>query len=252
MVRVFQPIHGYEVRRELASWHAEEWASVKPGSIYNALKSLAADGLLEVVGTDQVGNRPERTSYRMTLPGEEEFRALLRRAWWDIKHVTDPLMSAVAFLGLTSRAEAIAALEERITQIKSQLRNREFVLAEHDGTDSPPHVREMMRLMMARMASEIAWSEAFIERLKVGEYTTLGDPPWMPPNTERMIAERARERATRGLASKPRKKMELKTAPKAAPKAAPKTAPKTASEAVGGELKRRRVQTASSGRRTKR
>ena len=63
VVRTFQPVHGYDVRRELVSWHAEEWAQVAPGSIYNALKSLTRDGLLEMVGTDQVGGRPERTTY---------------------------------------------------------------------------------------------------------------------------------------------------------------------------------------------
>ena len=42
VVKLFQPVHGYEVRRELLSWRAQEWASVQPGSIYNALKSCAA------------------------------------------------------------------------------------------------------------------------------------------------------------------------------------------------------------------
>ena len=34
-VRIFQPVHGYLVRRELLSWHAEEWAHLNPGSVYN-------------------------------------------------------------------------------------------------------------------------------------------------------------------------------------------------------------------------
>ena len=36
VVRIFQPVHGYLVRRELLTWYVEEWASVNPGSIYNA------------------------------------------------------------------------------------------------------------------------------------------------------------------------------------------------------------------------
>ncbi|HEY0189812.1 MAG TPA: PadR family transcriptional regulator [Kofleriaceae bacterium] len=200
VVRVFQPVHGYEVRRELNSWRAEEWASVKPGSIYNALKSLTSDGMLEVVGTDQVGGRPERTTYRLTAAGDEELRALLRGAWWTVDPVTDPLMAAVSFLGLMKRDEAIAALEERITHIRGQLRHGEFVLAQHDGSDSPAHVREMMRLMSARMASEIAWAETFIARLRAGEYVTLGDPPW-----QRAVAApvtRARKPAASGRRTK--------------------------------------------------
>ena len=72
VVRIFQPVHGYEVRRELVTWRAQEWASVKPGSIYNALKTLTRDGFLEVVGTDQVGGRPERTTYEITDAGRHQ------------------------------------------------------------------------------------------------------------------------------------------------------------------------------------
>jgi len=78
VVRIFQPVHGYDVRRELLSWRVDQWANVAPGSIYNALKSMTRDALLEVVGTDQVGGRPERTTYRLTNDGENEFQALLR------------------------------------------------------------------------------------------------------------------------------------------------------------------------------
>jgi DNA-binding PadR family transcriptional regulator len=209
VVRLFQPVHGYEVRRELITWHASEWASVKPGSIYNALKSMTNDGLLEVVSTDQVGSRPERTTYRLTLAGEDELRGLVREAWWKVKPVIDPLMGAVAFLGMVSRDEAIAALEERITQVRSSLRQTEFVIATHDGSDSPPHVREMMRLVNARMASEIAWAEAFIARLRAGEYAALGDEQWHPVGAKTTI-EAARPRRAK-IASGAAKKTPRRT-----------------------------------------
>ena len=93
VVQIFQPVHGYDVRRELVSWQAQEWASIKPGSIYNALKSLTREGLLEVVGTDQVGGRPERTTYQLTAEGTKEFRKLLRHEWWTVRWPIDPMMS---------------------------------------------------------------------------------------------------------------------------------------------------------------
>jgi DNA-binding PadR family transcriptional regulator len=70
VVRIFQPVHGYDVRRELVSWHAEEWENVAPGSIYSALKTLVKEEMIEVAGTEHVGGRPERTSYRLTARGE--------------------------------------------------------------------------------------------------------------------------------------------------------------------------------------
>jgi hypothetical protein len=77
-VRIFQPIHGYDLRRELMSWHADEWANISFGSIYFALKKMTADGLLEEVDTGRSGGRPEKTRYRLTAAGETEFQSLLR------------------------------------------------------------------------------------------------------------------------------------------------------------------------------
>ena len=51
-VRIFQPVHGYFVRRELLSWHAEAWAHLNPGSVYNGLRSLEREGFVEEVGTE--------------------------------------------------------------------------------------------------------------------------------------------------------------------------------------------------------
>ncbi|HEU4732438.1 MAG TPA: PadR family transcriptional regulator [Kofleriaceae bacterium] len=190
VVRIFQPVHGYEVRRELVSWRAQEWASVKPGSIYNALKSLTREGYLEVVGTGQVGGRPERTTYRLTTAGDEEFRTLLREEWWTVRPPIDPLMAAISFIGFVTRTEAIAALEHRTTQIRGMVRHMEFGIDAHDGVDSPYHVREMMRLMNARIASEIGWAEQFIARLRNGEYATADDLPWQPSRTRAGTAAR--------------------------------------------------------------
>jgi DNA-binding PadR family transcriptional regulator len=180
VVKLFQPVHGYEVRRELLSWRAQEWASVQPGSIYNALKTLTRDGLLEVASTDQVGGRPERTTYRLTRAGEEEFHTLLREEWWTVRPPVDPLMAAMSFLTEMPRAEAIAALEHRIAQIHGMGRHLEFAIEAHDGKESPYHVREMMRLMNARITAEIAWSQQFLGRLRNHEYSTADDPPWLP------------------------------------------------------------------------
>ena len=79
-VRIFQPVHGYLVRRELLSWHADAWANLNPGSVYNGLRSLARDGFVEEVGTETEGGRPARTTYRLTGDGETFHRAS-RNSW---------------------------------------------------------------------------------------------------------------------------------------------------------------------------
>jgi DNA-binding PadR family transcriptional regulator len=62
-VRIFQPAHGYSIRRELLSWEVESWAALNPGSVYNMLRSLARDGLLEEVGDTGRSAGPARVAY---------------------------------------------------------------------------------------------------------------------------------------------------------------------------------------------
>jgi DNA-binding PadR family transcriptional regulator len=178
VVGMFQPVHGYDVRRELVSWHAEDWANVAPGSIYNALKSATKDGLLEIVGTKQIGSRPERTTYKLTAAGEAELDELLRATLWTVRAPVDPLVAALSLLGFIDRQELISALDARAAKIKADLERAEFVIAAIDDVETPDHVREMMRLLGARVSAELAWGRAFKARLHAGEYHTLGDPKW--------------------------------------------------------------------------
>lgn len=181
VVRIFQPVHGYDVRRELMTWHAEEWGNVAPGSIYNALNSLTKEGFLEVVGTDQVGGRPERTSYRLTSRGEVELTELLRDTLWTVRTPTDPLVSALSLMAFLDRKELITALEARAAEIEGRLKHSEYVIAAIDDVEKPAHVREMLRLLSARVGAELEWSRQLRARLAAGEYRTLGDPAWGPP-----------------------------------------------------------------------
>ena len=201
VVRIFQPVHGYDVRRELVSWHAEEWGNVAPGSIYNALKTLTKEEMIEVVRTDHVGGRPERTSYRLTARGERELGELLRDALWTVKMPVDPLVAVVSVMGFLKRDELIAALEARSARISGAIAHAEHAISAVDDVETPAHVREMLRLLNARMGSELAWSKAFVGRLRAGEYDTADDPPW------RVQSEAKRARAKRTPAKpKPRRK----------------------------------------------
>jgi DNA-binding PadR family transcriptional regulator len=178
VVRIFQPVHGYDVRRELVQWHAVEWGNVAPGSIYNALKTLVKEEMIEVVGTEHVGGRPERTSYRLTPRGERELGELLREALWTVRMPIDPLVAVISIMGFLKRDELIAALEARRAQITGSIAHAEHAIGTVDDVETPAHVREMLRLLNARMGSELAWSKAFVARLQAGEYDTADDPPW--------------------------------------------------------------------------
>src|SRR3954454_16645158 len=68
VVRIFQPAYGYQLRRELLTWNVQEWANINPGSIYTGLRTLAKHGLLLEL-EEGAGNKPGRTSYKLTVDG---------------------------------------------------------------------------------------------------------------------------------------------------------------------------------------
>ncbi|MFC0528101.1 PadR family transcriptional regulator [Phytohabitans kaempferiae] len=159
LVSWMQPVHGYDVRRELLSWSADKWANVQPGSIYHALRKLAEEGLLREVATEQVGSRPARTTYEITPKGQGEFDNLLRGYWWEMKSVTDPFFAALNFLPALPREEAVAALYNRAAQLRAA--NEGVAVAAEKGwlREKPAHVTWMWELMVARNNGEIAWCE---------------------------------------------------------------------------------------------
>ena len=44
-VAMFEPVNGYQIRRELVSWQVDQWAHVNPGSIYHGLVRPDGRGL---------------------------------------------------------------------------------------------------------------------------------------------------------------------------------------------------------------
>ncbi len=186
-VRIFQPVHGYLVRRELMSWQVDHWANLNPGSVYNALRSLARDGYLEETGTEAHGGRPARTSYRLTGDGEYEFKRLLHEALWTVSpHEPAALMAGWSFAWALTRAEVIDALEHRLAQIDGIKRHSEFAIEEIRAIpEKPDTVVEHFRLTTARLDGEASWLRDAVERLRAGEYWFEGEPdrPWSAPAT---------------------------------------------------------------------
>src|SRR5258708_5279129 len=92
-----QPIHGYDVRRELEQWHADRWANIAYGSIYSALGKMADEGLVEATNADQSERQSARTEYTITERGKAEFEHLLHEYWWELKPTIDPFQIALTF-----------------------------------------------------------------------------------------------------------------------------------------------------------
>jgi DNA-binding PadR family transcriptional regulator len=180
LVRWFQPVHGYDVRRELLSWHADEWANVAPGSIYHALKKLAEEGLLREVATEQVGARPARTTYEITPKGEEDFQSLLKRAWWEYQPVIDPFATAFTFLPAMPRHLGTAALRHRAQQLRLIADSLHLRKVSELDMQYAGHIADFMDLGIAQAQVQADWCDQVADRLDKGELRAADDPEGEP------------------------------------------------------------------------
>lgn len=178
VVRIFQPVHGYSVRRELLSWKVEDWAHVKPGSIYNALRTLTKEGYLEAAGTHTEGSRPERNLYQLTLDGENEFFTLLRDALWRVGPGDSSFFAAgLSFMLCLRRDEVIDAMHARAIELDNAAHSVEHSVRHLEDTRTvPAHVAEHYRLSMARLGAERDFTNGLAGRLQAGFYAFAGEP----------------------------------------------------------------------------
>ncbi len=184
VVRLLQPVHGYDVRRELLSWHADEWANVKPGSIYGALNTMQRDGLIAVEGVGQQHNRPERTTYRLTAEGEKVFGDMLREALWSSEMPKYPYHAAVALFPQAPRDDVVAALRSRILKFESDLvyLDREvdrIMSGSGDPREAEPyHVADSIRLAADHTRADLEWSRKTLRRIESGELDVWSGELW--------------------------------------------------------------------------
>lgn len=178
-VRQFEPVHGYFLRRELMTWHVDEWANIQPGSIYNALKSLKQDGYIQENGTEAAGKRPERTIYQTTPNGVVELMRLLRQTLWTVETFdTKPVMALTSFMFLLSRAEVVAALKVRIAEIDAKVASNGFDIGDvARSTTTPAYVREIFEFSSLRLRAEQEWARGLYDRILAGAYTFADEIP---------------------------------------------------------------------------
>jgi DNA-binding PadR family transcriptional regulator len=176
-VRIFQPVHGYLLRRELLSWQVEDWAHVKPGSIYSGLRTLTARALLEELPGDPV-------SYRLTPDGEVEYQRLLSQALRQ-PEPGDPtrLLAALCFVTTLAREEVREALRARALVLEASLSDlASRVRGVEASRLAPAFTAELLHVTARWVQGERDWVTDVGARIDAGCYRFAGEEagPDMP------------------------------------------------------------------------
>ncbi|MEV6559199.1 PadR family transcriptional regulator [Nocardia sp. NPDC051756] len=177
-VRRHDRAHGYQVRADLESWGAHEWAGVKSGSVYHALKAMAGEGLLlahETTPSSTGG--PPRIEYETTDDGDQAYFALLRSALSQRDPRMDILAAAVGLIDDLPRAEAIDLLRQRAHAMEVWRAAVTVDLPPGTDLDTWGPVGEVLGLWLHTADTRAEWTLRLLRRLEAGAFEMADDKP---------------------------------------------------------------------------
>jgi DNA-binding PadR family transcriptional regulator len=192
-VATFEPVNGYQIRRELLSWGVEEWAHIKPGSIYSSLSTLTGQGVLERHDLDDAGRSV--AVYTVTEAGRQELTRLFSIALESVDLLA-PLafQTALTLIPLIERETFLGHARRRLANMDGW----SIVTGQvPEGADAaPPHIPAVFELWETVGRAERQWLTEFIGRVEAGEFMFAGEPSdWLPPDDDpgwQMAADRTR------------------------------------------------------------
>jgi DNA-binding PadR family transcriptional regulator len=172
-----RPMHPYEMARLISERRMDEVLQLKRGSLYHAVERLVRDGLVEAVETCREGRRPERTVYRLTEAGRDEFEARLRSLTADVHYEPTRFTAAVQFLASLPPGDARQLLELRLVGLEGLVATFDAVL--RMGLDRV-HVLEV-EYGRTLAAAELEWVRGVVADLRAGKLEWSEDEAPAPP-----------------------------------------------------------------------
>ncbi len=191
-VALFEPVNGYQIRRELLSWQVDRWAHTNPGSIYHGLTSLTAHGHL--VRHDLSDGGREVAVYELTDSGRAELERLLVEGLETVNvYETSAFHVAFSLLPLLDDRRVLRSLTARRVELERTVAE----LVEGKAVEMPPHARRSVLLWLDLAVAELAWLRETIEEVRGGRLDAAWDPPADDPGWQ-MNADREKYRSLLG------------------------------------------------------
>lgn len=160
------PAHGHEIRRLAERIDVENWSEARIGSIYNAIRRLEAEGLIEAVRVEQEGRRPARTVYAITTPGRQDLAHLRDKVLYDVALPSDPFNVALWVSADRPTAELLAAVERRSGTLRELQARLEHERERLTAAGYLPLIGELLfRHGEIQVQAELRWHAELHDRL---------------------------------------------------------------------------------------
>jgi DNA-binding PadR family transcriptional regulator len=167
-----RPMHPYEIAKILKNTGKEHDMSLKWGSFYTVIRNLEKHGLIASVESSRAGNRPERTTYRITDDGRDELVDWVRELVCMPRPEESGFRAGLSVLPVLHPDEAIALLRQRVERLESQLAADRAQIDGHRGRIPRLFLIES-EYDFALLQAEIDWIRALADEFAAGTFPDL-------------------------------------------------------------------------------
>lgn len=163
-------MHPYEILRVLMQRKKDDVLVLKRGSLYHAIRRLAAAKLISEGETTREGRRPERTTYAITPAGEAALTQALKGLIAAPRAEPSTFMGSLSFLVYLTPAEAIAGLEQRTAHLQQEVQKLDERIAAMTPKIGRINLVES-EYARALRAAELKWAREFLADIRAGRLT---------------------------------------------------------------------------------
>ncbi|WP_420369796.1 PadR family transcriptional regulator [Curtobacterium sp. L1-20] len=181
------PMHPYEMFQTMVHRQEERNVKVRPGTLYHQVGRLAELGLAEVVGTDRDGNRPERTTYRITAAGRTALAEGLRRMVAEPADEYPEFHLALSVLENLPHDEAVDAVRARIVALEHERDEYDRAVERVRAKQLSDRYWLDVSYVRAMLQAQIEWLSTTVERI------ARGDIPWDGPAVPHQTSTNSKE-----------------------------------------------------------
>ncbi|OZD56678.1 transcriptional regulator [Rhodococcus sp. 06-1477-1B] len=157
-------MHTYELVRLLKERRDDRLVPLQKGTIYHTVARLERDGLLEEVGVDRDGNRPERTTYTLRDSGHRAVEEWVRAELPQIDRASD-FRVALSEAHNLDRDEVIDLLDRRRALLVASVEEHRSGLDLATERETPEQFLVELQRQSALLDAELAWQDSLRARL---------------------------------------------------------------------------------------
>lgn len=168
-----EPTHGYELKKRFDQTVGPLWP-LQQAQVYNNLRLLEKNGLIELDARVEQADLPDRKNYRLTSAGQQELRQWLQMPTRGSRKMKDDFHLKLATLTKILRdSETLSELLwEQRKSLLQQLRELEQALSRVE-TQGDAVAAALLEGAILHAEADLAWLDRVEERLPTVDQETL-------------------------------------------------------------------------------